>query len=199
MDREQVVVGPTPIAGDGRRRVISRGYSMSCNMIARRTLIGVGAMTVILLLPLVVVLALGGLLFGVIVSFGFVAAMAVVPLMNYIQRVVRRRVARSVVASAPRTRRIAADLNVPLVESVSPPEMPLEVIVRSSEGVCPLMRVPGDVIDISPDGKLSSPLCSPSAAAVQRLLRTKGLESGSTAHCVCPIGLYELTFMLEAA
>lgn len=172
---------------------------MSCNAVARRVLIGSGTIIVLLLLPLVFVLVIGGLLFGVIVSFGILAAAAAVPLLDYLQRVVRNRAVESVVASTARTRGIASELNVPLVESVSPPNKPVRVIVGPGERGCPLMRHPGDVIDIGLDGKLSSPLCSPSAAAVQRLLRTGGLESGSSAHCVCPIGRYELTFMLDAA
>ena len=62
-----------------------------------------------------------------------------------------------------------------------------------------MMREVGDVFQVSAGGQLSSPLCSPSAAAVQNLIRGHGVESGTTEHCVCPVGEYELTFALEAA
>lgn len=172
---------------------------MNSNKVAQSVLIGVWAIIVLLLLPLIIILVMSGFLFGLVAVCGLLAAAAVAPLANSAQRVVRNRAARSVTTSTPRTRRIAAELDVPLVESVRPPEKPVEVYVRLTEGGCPLLREPGDVIRIGPDGRLSAPLCSPSAAAVERLLRTRGLESGSTAHCVCPVGPYELTFALNAA
>ncbi len=172
---------------------------MNSFRVVRRVLVGVGVVALLLLLPVIIVVGMSGFLFGLIVACGFLAAAAVAPLANSVQRVVRNRAAWSVTTSTPRTRRIAAKLGVPLVESVRPSKKPVEVIVRLTEGGCPLMREPGDVIRIGPDGRLSAPLCSPSAAVVQRLLRTRGLESGSTAHCVCPVGPYELTFALNAA
>jgi hypothetical protein len=172
---------------------------MNSNKIAQCVLIGVGVVALLLLLPVIIVVGMSGFLFGLVVACGLLAAAAVAALANSVQRVVRNRAARSVTTSTPRTRQIAAELGVPLVESVRPSEKPVEIFVRLSEGGCPLMRETGDVIRIAPDGRLSAPLCSPSAAAVQRLLRTRGLESGSTAHCVCPVGPYELTFALNAA
>lgn len=88
---------------------------------------------------------------------------------------------------------------MPLGERVRPPERPIDVLVRHSSGSCPLMRKVGDVWRIDLEGRLSAPRCGPSAAAIQRLMKTGGLESGTTARCVCPLGPYELTFMLDAA
>ncbi len=172
---------------------------MNSNKVVRNTMIGVGAVILLLLAPLIFVVVMSGFLFGLVAVFGLLAGAGLTPLANSVQRAVRNRSAGSVVALTPTTRQIASELGVPLVESVRPIEKPVAVIVRFTDGGCPLMRKPGDVFSVDPDGKLSSPLCSPSAAAVQRLLRTKGLESGTTAHCVCPIGPHELTFALDAA
>ena len=172
---------------------------MNSSKLLRRVMIGAGGLLLLLLLPVFALVAMSGMLLGVIVIAGILAAAGAAVLLNAAERVVRGRSAKSVTASTLRTRRMAEELHVPLVESIWPLEQPVEVIVKLTDGGCPLMRKPGDVFRIDRDGRLSSPLCGPSAATVQRLLRSDGLESGSTAHCVCPIGPYELTFALAAA
>jgi hypothetical protein len=142
---------------------------------------------------------LSGFLLGIAIAFGFIGGAALAPFVNSAQRVARGRKAETVSSLASRTRAIADGLNVPLVDKVRPPEKPVEVVVRVTEGGCPLMREVGDIFRVSASGQLSSPLCSPSAAAVQRLIRGHGVESGTTERCVCPVGPHKLTFALDAA
>lgn len=172
---------------------------MRTNTVAQRMLFGTGILLLLLMLPLIIVIGMSGVLLGLIAAFGFLMIAGLSLIANRAQRIFRNRKADSVSQSTYRTRQIAKGLGVPLVDQIRPPDKPVEAIVRLTAGGCPLMREAGDVFRISEDGKLSSPLCSPSAAAVQRLVQNRGLESGSTAHCVCPLGDHELTFALDAA
>mgnify|MGYP005648527057 CR=1 FL=1 len=172
---------------------------MGSSRIMRRVMISLGAAVVLLLLPLIFALGVAtGVLGGIVVSVVIVVAV-LAPVLNEKQRADRNRKATQVSAATPTTEQIANELGVPMVSSVRPPDKAVEVIVKLTEGGCPLMREVGDVFRVSAGGRLSSPLCSPSAAAVQRLIREQGVESGTTERCVCPGGPHELTFALESA
>lgn len=172
---------------------------MGNSRIARRAMIGAGAAALLLMAPLIFAFGVAmGILGGLVVTV-VVGVAAVAPFLNEKQRIDRNKKAAVVASATPQTEAIANELGVPLVRSVRPPEKPVDVIVRVTEGGCPLMREVGDVFHVSASGQLSSPLCSPSAAAVQKLIKGHGVESGTSARCVCPVGPYELGFQLEAA
>ena len=172
---------------------------MSSNRIIKRTLVGGIIAILILATPFLFALGVATGILGAAIVLVVVGAAGMAPFLNGAQKFFRNRRAVEVATKTPRTKQIAEELGVTLVESVRPPEKPVEVIVRLTEGGCPLMREVGDIFHVGSNGRLSSPLCSPSAAAVHRLIRNKGLESGRTAHCVCPVGDYELTFALDVA
>lgn len=172
---------------------------MRSNSIIKRVLIAGVTAILILAIPFLFVLGVATGILGFIIVMVIVGPPWIAPLLNSAKKSVRARRANEVTTETPRTRQLAKELGVPLVELVRPPEKPVDVIVRLTEGGCPLMREVGDIFYVGRNGRLSSPLCSPSAAAVQRLIRNKGLESGTTENCVCPVGDYELTFALDAA
>ena len=157
------------------------------------------AVITLLAWPLMVIGAIGGFLLGLL-FFGLVGIFGPTQaILNAIQRRIRNRSTSRLAGSARATYLLAEELRVPLVKSISPPQKPVDIVVSHTYKACPLMRQSGDVWRVDQLGQLSAPLCSPSAAAVQRLIRTGGLQSGSSSHCVCPLGKYEVSFMLDAA
>jgi hypothetical protein len=172
---------------------------MGSSRVVRRVVISVSTVLLLLLSPLIFAFSVAVGVLGVLIVSVVVLVAGLAPFLNEKQRISRNRRAKLVADATPYTEKIAEELGVPLVRSIRAPDEPLDVIVRVTEGGCPLMREVGDVFQVGANGQLSSPLCSPSAAAVQRLIRRDGVHSGTSEHCVCPVGDYELTFALDAA
>jgi hypothetical protein len=157
-----------------------------------------GALAIIAL-PLILVAAIAGPMLGVIAVTAFVIAWSFSFVFEGIDKSFRVFRIKLVARETGENASLAADLGVPLVETVKAPGRSFEATVLRTEGTCPLLRKKGDTWSIGADGHLSAPLCSPAAAAIQRLLRNEGDLSGSSEHCVCPYGPQSNTYLVSKA
>ncbi len=88
---------------------------------------------------------------------------------------------------------------VEMVEALS--DAPNEVVTASITkvvGPCPLGWMPGNTWRISPDGKLSRPMCRPGATALSALFRmSEGDAMDRSACCECVFAGREVTFAVR--
>jgi hypothetical protein len=169
-------------------------------MLRNRTILYFGIALIGVLLPPVIVIAA---LAGPILGLGFIvvglAGAGAWPVIGAAEHLWRRSRMRSTARRAQGAHIQALDLGVPEVSAIRAPGAAFLAEVVSAEGVCPLLRKKGDIWRLEPDGRLSAPVCSPSAAAISRLMREGAQWSGTTEHCVCPLGKQWVTYMLVAA
>ena len=153
----------------------------------------------LLLLPLLVIVALAGTVLGLAVIAIILASAGLSLVFEFVDRLVRRTRVRLTAQDSVDASVKAEELGVPMVEAVRPPGTAFEATIILGEGTCPLFRKKGDIWRVEADGRLSAPLCTPAAAAVQRLIRREGYRSGSSEHCVCPLGAQSVTYLVTAA
>ena len=83
-------------------------------------------------------------------------------------------------------------------ELTDAPKSAVTASVTNVFGPCPLGLMPGNTWEISPDGKISRPMCRPGATALNALFRmANGDVMDRSACCECVIAGREVTFTVR--